>query len=362
MSANTFPITTPLELFFDNSGNPCSNGTINVYFTGTQNAAVLFANYLGTANLANPVPLDSTGHVDMWGNTSLTYDLYLYDANSNLVRTYAGVTPGSGLLAGAMLLAGNQTANGNKIFSGKFAVGPGSQAEYNNMIYDAVFGSNATALGGFEVIGTQSANISLTNNEGVLNGGFGYNVQTDTLTIFCGGAAVATIGNSSVNFPAAATFTANGQTFLNANSVIAIAQGGTGATNATAALLALLPSTTNNTGNVLMCTAANTVAWNSVGGGSSTANGYYYIGTTLHQFGVIQKQASATGTSVSYPVTFPNNLFNIQLTSMFVGGTVPGYSQGVASNSKSGFTVSGQAYGASTPDATILVYWLAIGN
>ena len=247
--------------FFDANGVPLSNGTINTYSAGTLNNAVTFTTSGATANNPNPVVLDSAGRGDVFLQANISYKFIAFDQFGTQQWVEDNIGWGTGLLNGAVLIATEQTVTGNKIFSGLTAFGPGANTEYDSGIYDAVFGSNSTSVGGFEVIGTKSANISLTTSEGVLNGGFGYNTATDTLTIFCGGTPVGTITNTSVSFPDAATFTVNGQVLLTNASVIPVSQGGTGQVTQPNALLALTPSTTGNTGNVLTVTGANTIAW-----------------------------------------------------------------------------------------------------
>src|SRR5205823_2847708 len=109
---------------------------------------------------------------------------------------------------------------------------------YDSGIYNAIFGGVTANVGGFEIVSIKSANISATTSEGVLDGSLEYDHTTDTWNVRTAGTIRMALSNTAVNFPTAASLTANGQSFLTNASIVQIAGGGTGQVTAAAALLA----------------------------------------------------------------------------------------------------------------------------
>ena len=85
---------------------------------------------------------------------------------------------------------------------------------------------------------------------------------------------------------------------------------------------------------------------------------------SIEKWGILNKTASTVGAAVNFPVAFPNNCFNIQLTTENTTGTVSGYSQDITqgSISRTGFAITGAAFGAGAPNPNVNVHWRAIGN
>jgi hypothetical protein len=196
------------------------------------------------------------------------------------------------------MITGGQTITGLKSFSGGAGFGRGTLTEYSSGIFDAVFGSSTEAAGGLEVIANKTANISMANSEGVTDGGFGYNVVTKTLTIFGAGGAVAILTPTSVSFPAAATFTANGQAFLTNSSIVQISGGGTGQSDRANAILALAPPVSGNTGNALI-TDGTTIKWSTTAGVITLIDPPYQFFTGASQVNWTSVNAAIAGVSSS---------------------------------------------------------------
>lgn len=267
MTVSTFPMVFEWQ-FLDNNGLPVANGSIATYYAGTLNVAPTYADSLGVAANPNPVQLDASGRASLYGNSSISYFVELHDANNNLIWQEDNVNFGTGVLNGAVLINGEQTVIGNKIFSGVTGFGPGANTEYDNGILNAVFGARTANVGGFEIIGSQSANIEFTKQEGVRNGALEYNLATDTFNLVVAGTPVMTVGNTTVSFPDATNFTVNGAALLTNTSIISIGQGGTGQNTAANALLALVPAVAGNTGNTLVVVAGHP-QWSAITAGKT---------------------------------------------------------------------------------------------
>ena len=104
-------------------------------------------------------------------------------------------------------------------------------------------------------------------------------------------------------------------------------------------------------------TSIATTAWSLLGFTISLlANGYIkfptWLGGLIIQWGL---NAATTG-AVTFPIVFPNNIFNLQITTIFLSGN-NGY---VAVNS-GGYSTSGFTPECNNPSVTNC-NWLAIGN
>lgn len=356
MTQNTFPILDGYIVLTDGDGDTLSNGSINVYYTGTLNTAPVYQDQYGATALSNPVPLNALGQAQIFGLSNTVYDLYVYDSTQTLIGTMLGKSPGTGLLAGVVLIAGNQTVTGPLAFNGRTGIGASlTLAELGSGSFDAVIGSKNQTVGGVEIVGTQSANVSLTQAEGKVNGGFGYSTNSNTLSIFVGGNVVGTVTGNAVNFPDAATFSVNGQQLLTNTSVIPITAGGTGQNTAAAALIALLPTLVGNIGNVLTVASNTAVAWaaNTTPSGSFGINGFFQVGSLVVQWGTSSYSGSGNPFTVNFPEAFPTACL-VAVVSQGKGGFAPGVSS---------FTTTQILFDTSSLTGTAQdFYWIALGH
>lgn len=85
---------------------------------------------------------------------------------------------------------------------------------------------------------------------------------------------------------------------------------------------------------------------------------------SIEQWGILNKTASTVNAPVVFPITFPSQVFNIQLTTENTTGTVSGYSQDISDGSitLSGFSITGAAFGGGAPNPNVNVHWRAIGR
>ena len=87
----------------------------------------------------------------------------------------------------------------------------------------------------------------------------------------------------------------------------------------------------------------------------AASSGYCWVGGILLQWGVT---SNSTGNiSVSFPVTFPNNAFNVQATPLRASGKFT-TDHSVTSLVNGGFTI----VNANAVTTGLAYYWLAIGN
>lgn len=300
MSLTTFPFGyQPLQIL-DNNGKPLANGTIDTYYAGTTNVAVTYADALGAANNPNPIQLDASGIASAWGDANISYHLVTKSANGVQLRSVDNYNFGTGLLSGAVLVSGDQVVHSIKSFDGVLAIGPASNAEYTNALYNFVVGAQTQNVAGVEFVSNRSANISATTAEGVVNGQLNYDLLHDKWTLVIAGTVVASFSNSAVDFPQAATFTANGQSFLTGNSIVQISGGGTGQNTRSNAILALVPPVAGNTGNALV-TDGTTVKWGStLSGVTLLASPYvFFNGTTQTSWTTFNTAAAGVQTGAT---------------------------------------------------------------
>ena len=115
---------------------------------------------------------------------------------------------------------------------------------------------------------------------------------------------------------------------------------------------------TGNVGDVLVSNGSSAPpVWSNLGG-KMEANGYQFLpGGLLIQWGIITTPWSSANNNVTFPIAFPNNVFNVNTS---VSSPQPTGGSGdivvVMNNiTKTGFGVS--AWYRGYP-----VYWMAIGN
>ncbi len=89
-------------------------------------------------------------------------------------------------------------------------------------------------------------------------------------------------------------------------------------------------------------------------GGSATANGFSWTGGVLLQWGFVSNPGGSG--SVSFPKTFPHNVFNVQLSFQR-----PSTNVAVNFALSAAPTTSGFSYYSNTSGSTTL-FWFAIGN
>lgn len=116
-----------LPQFFDNAGNPLSNGKLFTYQAGTLTPLASYTDRGGSVPNANPVLLDAAGRASVWLSTNVAYKLILQDAGGNQIQTvdnfYAGADPSQlsaagivpatgGIYTGAVSFTGGATFDG----------------------------------------------------------------------------------------------------------------------------------------------------------------------------------------------------------------------------------------------------------
>ncbi len=95
-------------------------------------------------------------------------------------------------------------------------------------------------------------------------------------------------------------------------------------------------------------------------GSLSSANGYVWCAGILIQWGTktgIIQGSGETSTPVSFPVTFPTNLFTVIVSSNLTGISGGAWSVASTGSSSAGFQIITRGSAALTQ-----VYWIAIGN
>lgn len=90
-------------------------------------------------------------------------------------------------------------------------------------------------------------------------------------------------------------------------------------------------------------------------GALATSTGYAWTGGILMQWGTTT--ASTGDISVSFPVNFPNNAFNVQVTAIRAAGTYT-TNFAVSNLSTTGFSI----HNANSSATSLAYYWFAIGN
>lgn len=110
-------------------------------------------------------------------------------------------------------------------------------------------------------------------------------------------------------------------------------------------------------GDTQLYSLTGTGALTQLTGKSSTANGYCWAGGVLFQWGFVSTSA-ATGT-VNFPIQFPTECFNVQITSKVTGTTTDNSAFYVNQTlTTTGFTW----YQAHRPSTGTGFFWTAIGN
>lgn len=101
----------PFQKFFDNNGNPLSNGLLFVYSAGTTTKATTWTDSTGGTPNSNPIVLDYRGECNLWISPNVGYKYVLAPAtdtdpptnpiktvdnivNSQLITLYGGVDTG----------------------------------------------------------------------------------------------------------------------------------------------------------------------------------------------------------------------------------------------------------------------------
>ena len=98
---------TPVpKQFVDSSGVPYSNGTVSVYYSGTEELAEIWLDADGESLSPNPAKLDSHGSWICYVNGGEALDYVVQDKDEHVVATFEKVVPGGGDGGGQVYRAG----------------------------------------------------------------------------------------------------------------------------------------------------------------------------------------------------------------------------------------------------------------
>ena len=74
-------VYSPVQQFFDDNGLPLAGGLLYSYLAGTSTPSPLYTDPAGVTPHTNPVELDASGRIVMYGTVGLAYKLDLHDSN-----------------------------------------------------------------------------------------------------------------------------------------------------------------------------------------------------------------------------------------------------------------------------------------
>lgn len=114
--------------YFDDNGNPLSNGKVFTYISGTTTPLVTWADAAGNANNTNPVLLDGRGEASIFLQPGRNYRFVVTDANDAVITTQDNIAGASPSLAGDWVNVKSFGAVGNGIADDTAAVRAALQA------------------------------------------------------------------------------------------------------------------------------------------------------------------------------------------------------------------------------------------
>lgn len=83
---------SPVQRFYDNSGNPLANGTVSTYSAGTTTPIATYVDSTATTTNANPIVLNARGEASIWLLPNVAYKYMVKDANGNPISTTDQIT------------------------------------------------------------------------------------------------------------------------------------------------------------------------------------------------------------------------------------------------------------------------------
>jgi hypothetical protein len=188
---------SPIQKFWNNSGEPLAFGFVYTYSAGTTTPIVTYTDSTAVTSNANPITLNARGEASIWITPNVAYKYVVTDTNNNTVITtdqitssqlltlFGGVDTGS---TNAYIL--NFTANFSTLANGIVIywlpannnTGP-STINVNNLGVVNIVNPSGTVLGANQIVANQMAQIvyyggmwqllSIGNFQGVTIGTFG---------------------------------------------------------------------------------------------------------------------------------------------------------------------------------------------
>lgn len=86
MTAQLSPLG--VQKFYDNNGNPLSQGLLYTYAAGTNNPQATYVDSTQTTQNTNPIQLNFRGECNLWLDPTLTYKLLLTDSAGNTIPNW----------------------------------------------------------------------------------------------------------------------------------------------------------------------------------------------------------------------------------------------------------------------------------
>lgn len=217
---------SPIQKFWNNSGEPLAFGFVYTYSAGTTTPVVTYTDSTAVTSNANPITLNARGECSIWITPNVAYKYVVTDSNNNTIITtdqitssqlltlFGGVDTGS---ANAYIL--NFTANFNTLTNGIVIYWipannntGASTINVNNLGVVNIVNPSGTSLGANQIVANQMAQIvyyggvwqllSIGNFQGVTIGTFGTESTIASATTTDLGSATAHVvkitGNTSI--------------------------------------------------------------------------------------------------------------------------------------------------------------------
>ena len=305
---------SPIQKFFNNSGEPLAFGFVYTYSAGTTTPVVTYTDSTAVTSNANPITLNARGECSIWITPNVAYKYVVTDSNNNTIITtdqitssqlltlFGGVDTGS---ANAYIL--NFTANFNTLTNGIVIYWipannntGASTINVNNLGVVNIVNPSGTSLGANQIVANQMAQIvyyggvwqllSIGNFQGVTIGTFGTESTIASATTTDLGSATAHVvkvtGNTSItSFGSSAQLVA---------PIYVVRFTGT--------------ATLNNTTSLILPQGTNVV---TQAGDSLIAE---YLGSGFWKVLIYQSQSALTGTFSGTPTGFSPSVANQTIT------------------------------------------------
>lgn len=338
--------------FLDANGKPLAGGSVGFYIPATLTLKTTWSDQGLTTPNANPLTLDSSGEVQIWG--SGVYRQIVKDSLGNLVWDQVTQDPVAGIIGA--------NTNANLVFSGPSS-GPAATPTFRSLVdadLPSTFSSTKTMSAA--AFNEAEANVvaAATTNIGAAAGNF---------VVVSGNTGITAFDNVQAGvrrtlvFTGTPTITASGNLIMPANYTVVPgdvltfrSEGGGIWTLESYQLL--------SGGLILGASAAQTLAGTDThlaltaagfaGNKTIAANGYYKLpGGLIIQWGSVAVAGSSTST-VTFPIAFPSSALSILVT--YDTNSPPANSCTAVALSASQMTVANGSGGGQT------IFWLAIGN